>query len=217
MSDKHLNGNLLCSVAIRSTGIYPRHNDLCEISILPFNEQLQISSKMLPYIMNIQPVRMENINYEEIKKLKIEDNNLDYKVFSISKEMLKTYVLSGVEESKAADLLVKWCEKNIPKFPTKRIMPVGYRWDYISQFIEDWLGPKTFNLCFDQRGRDIHSIALFMNDRAGWREEVQYPFAKTNFRYICNRMNANHTDENSSLADAVALVTCYRNMTTTYF
>lgn len=212
-----MNGNLLCSVAIRTTGIYPRHNELCEIAILPINEQLELSTAFLPYIMNIQPVRMENVNYEEIKQHKIADNNLDYRVFSTSREMLRTCVMSGTEETKAADLLVKWCEQNIKRFHLKKIIPLCYDWSFCRQFIEDWLGQKTFNLCFDQRVRDIHSAALFLNDRAGWRDDISYPFAKSNLRYICNKMHANHSDENNALADAVALITAYRNMCKTFY
>lgn len=213
---KHLNGNTLCAVAIRTTGITPRHHDLVEITIAPIDWGLELDKAKLPYSLYIQPTRLENIDFAETKAFKLPDNNLDYKTMSIGKEDLRRYVTTGTEETLAADLLVKWCDQNIPNFPRKRIMPLAYDWAYCRQFIEDWLGKLTFDLVFDPRVRDIHANALFLNDRAGYRYDVQYPFAKTNLAYIMNRMSCQQ-DMSSTIGDAIGMIDSYRNMCKHFF
>ena len=208
---KHMNRHRMCSIAIRTTGPFPRYHDLAEITVISVDECLRMDQRVLPFTMYIQPTRLENIDYEELKAFKIEDNNLDYSQFRMRKDMLTTYIRKGVEESMAAELFVKWFEENLKPDFRRKIIPLVYDYSYCYPFLEDWLGRKTMDLLFDQRYRDLRACSLFMNDRAGYRCDITYPFAKNNFKYICSQLKVDLIS-NNTMSDAFANIQCYERM-----
>lgn len=212
---KHLNGNKLCAVTLRTTGPYPRHHDLVQLTVIVINQHYEIDTRYMPFNISISPDRLENIDYSEIKEYKIEDNNLDYRQFSMPRSDLMNYISKGRESSYAADLFVQWFE-NLKLPFRKKIVPLAYDWAFAEQFIEDWLGRKTLDLCFDQRHRDLRSISLFLNDRADYRCDISYPFAKNNFRYICSQLKV-EVIKNGCIADGVSMIECYKRLCKSFF
>jgi len=208
---KHFNGNKMCSVVIRTTGPIPRYHDLIDISVIPMDYGLKRDKSIMPFSMYVEPTRLENIDFEQAAKDRKFDNNIDYRTFYINKTKLRTVCQTGVEESKAADLFVDWCEK-LKLRNNKKILALAYDWAFVSQFIEDWLGPKTFDLYFDERYRDLQQAALFVNDRASWRDEIVIPFAKTNFAYIANKCQVQLGTVDDTLNDASAMIDCYKQI-----
>lgn len=167
---------------------------------------------VLPFTMYIKPTRLENIDYKELNDYKIEDNNLDYRQFQLKKEALKTYLTTGKEESMAAELFVKWFEEKLnPRF-RRRIMPLAYDYAFTKAFLVDWLGNATYDYIFDQRHRDLRAVSLFMNDRAGYRCDINYPFAKNNLRYICSQLKVDISTQNGTISDAHAIIGCYERL-----
>lgn len=213
---KHLNRNLMVAIAIRTTGPYSYHHDIAEVSAIVVNSQLEMHPEYTPFNMYIQPTRLENIDWEELKLYKIEDNNLDYRQFKLNKRMLETYITKGVESSYAGDLFIKWFE-NLCLRRTKKIMPLVYDWSFSKPFFVDWLGKLYVDIIFDQRYRDLKVCSLFMNDRAGYRCDIHMPFAKNNFRYLCSQMKVELIDENNTLHDAYAMIEVYRRMCKTFW
>jgi hypothetical protein len=212
---KHLNNNKLVSIAIRTTGPMPFYHDLVEISAIAVNDEIKYDKRIIPYSLIIQPCRLENIDWKELKDYTIADNNLDYRSFKLNKKHLERYINKGMEYSLAGDLFIDWIEKLGLPF-RKRIVPMVHDWAFTKPFLIDWLGEKTVDLYFDKRYRDLQVCSLFMNDRASYRDDATWPFAKNNFKYLCSQMKVEN-NFNNTLVDAHSMIQVYQRMCKTFF
>ena len=207
---EHLNNNILCVVDVETTGPTPGFHDIIEICVLPLDNFLKPSRKILPFCMNLIPMRKENIDFEAMRiQRKYMDKVIKDKVCGNKKRVIEL-TLKGCEPMRAADLLVEWVEK-LKLLPFKRIMPIGHNWVFDRTFIIEWLGMETFDMLFDPRYRDTMAMSLYDNDIAGWYNE-DFPFPKNNLAYLCSQLGITRHNSHTALDDCVATAACYRAM-----
>lgn len=193
----HLNGNLLCAVDVETTGVTPGHHDLVQICVLPLNSELKPFKDILPFYMDMQPKRPENI---------------DPNAMSINKLKYSEILLKAIDPYKAADLFEEWFERIRLPF-NKRISPLAQNWPFDRGFIIDWLGQKTFEYIFDGRFRDTMSAALFCNDRSCFANQPA-PYPKVNIAYLASQLKIEHQSLrlHDALQDCIVTAEIYRRM-----
>jgi DNA polymerase III epsilon subunit-like protein len=207
---EHLNGNILCVVDVETTGPTPRYHDIIEVCVMPLDKFLKPSNGVMPFNMNLVPMRKDNIDFEALRiQRKYMDPETKDKI-CWKKDRIVDLTLKGCEPSRAADLFVEWWDKlKLPPF--KRIMPIAHNWVFDREFIIDWLGYTTFDMCFDPRYRDTMAMSLYDNDIAGWHG-VDFPFPKNNLAYLCSQLKIKRHASHTALDDCVATAEVYSAM-----
>ena len=108
----HLNGDLLCAIDIETTGLDPRQHEIYQIAILPLDGGLNVHPSKRLLDMTLRPDKVENIDWEGMKK----NNNQD--------DVIKA-CKDGIDKFQAADYLSEWFEKlQLPE--RKRIVPLAH-------------------------------------------------------------------------------------------
>lgn len=185
----HLNDNILCAFAIKTTGIRPSFHDLYEVCIYPLDSRI-MPGEILPFHMMMQLKREEN--FERTK-------DIDY-----------VKVKTAFDPWTVAQFFEEWTEKLKLQF-RKRIVPLSKNWAFERGFILDWLGDDAFNLFIDDNQvRDVTRTALYLNDVADFKNEP-VPFAKTNFRYLCSTLKIEMAVKNL-VWESKCLAEVYRQM-----
>lgn len=207
---EHLNDNILCVVDVETTGPTPRYHDILEVCVMPLDKLLKPSRDYMPFCMNLVPMRIENIDHEALRMQRKDIMDVIKHKVCWNKERLVDITLSGCEPSRAADLFVEWYEK-LQLLPFKRIMPIAHNWCFDREFLIDWLGYSTFDLCFDPRYRDTMVYSLYDNDIAGWHGH-DFPYPKNNLAYVCQKLGIPHERAHSALDDCVSTAKAYRQM-----
>lgn len=207
---KHLNNNILCVIDVETTGPTPRYHDLIEVAILPLDNTLKPSRGIMPFAMDLKPRRPENYDYEALRAQRKEMCIYEKPKVCFDKRRVFEVILSGCDPDRAADLFFEWFE-NLRLPPRHRIMPIAHNWVFDRSFIMDWLGTRTFDLCFDPRYRDTMCMSLYDNDRAGWLDR-DYPYPKNNLQYLCSQLKISRTNEHRALDDCVATAEVFRRI-----
>lgn len=195
---KHLNGNLICSIDIETTGLNAFEHEIYQLAVVPLDNMLNPHPRYLPFLVNMKPDKVETIDWDGVKKVG-GTNRL--------KEALKT----GIDKFKCADYLVEWFDAlKLPEF--KKICPLAQNWAGIDKaFIQEWLGQQTFDMLFSPWYRDTMSAALFLNDRADILNE-RVPFPKVNLSYLCSQLNVPHVRAHDATADALVTAEVYKKL-----
>ena len=192
---QNLNGNLLCSIDVETTGTEVGKHDIIQIAILPLDEGIEVSKKIQPFIMELIPGRKENIDSEAMR---------------INRMKLCEIMVRGVDSFRAADLFLEWFER-LKLGYEKKIVPLGCNWPFDASFIREWLGPETYKMCFHYFYRDVQVVANFCNDRAGWMGR-DFPYPKVSLQYLCNVLGVEHDRAHDAIDDARATAEVYRRI-----
>lgn len=189
-----LNGHVLCSIDTETTGLRAGYHDIVEVAVVPLDAQLR-PMNILPFHTTIRPKdRYADSWTEEAAK-----------AHGHKREDL---MLHGVEAFKAADLFEAWVNK-LELAPYKKIAPLGKNWGFDRGFLEDWLGPKTFNGIFWHRARDLSPVVHFLNDQAEF-DGLKPPFPQTDQENIRGRLKIPTRKAHRAIDDALTLAECYR-------
>lgn len=207
---RHLNGNLLACLDVETTGFKPGYNDIIEIACVVLGADLKPAQNILPFVMELQPKRLENI---ELEALRIQGKGLDNIVREKMCEDRKRVVriaTTGCDADLAADMFGEWWDQ-LKLAPFKKLMPIACNWAFDRMFIMDWLGIEGFNYYFHPQYRDVMCMALYDNDVADWRHEpFEYP--KCNLQYLCSQLGVQRNRAHTALDDVVATIECYRRL-----
>jgi len=195
---ENLNGNVLCAIDTETTGLKAGFHDVIEVAIVPLDTNLDIMQEVPPFHMILQPKRPERITAEAMK----------VNGFSLDQLMIE-----GMDPWRAADLFDSWFQR-LKLAPGKKISPLGKNWPFDKGFIEDWVGPETFNQCFHYHYRDVGPVALFMNDRAEFQTPGKFPFPKTSLQYVATTLGIETDRAHRALEDAVVTAKVYKKMMT---
>lgn len=214
---KHLNGNILAVVDVETTGVIPRHHDIIEIAVLPLNSALDPHPEILPFHITMQPARPDNIDPDALfinKSTTSDDiNRIDRPVVR-SRSRLLELMRKGIEPDVASELFVEWYH-NLGLRPYKRICPIGHNYAFDREFIIDWLGIKSYELCFDPRYRDTMGISCFENDKADFFGRP-FPYQKNSLDYLCNALKIENPMAHQALSDCLATAEVYKAMVQGY-
>lgn len=208
----NLNDNLMCAIDVETTGLDPFANDILEVAILPLTYDLEPSPNHVPFHAILKPESIDNIDFDAMRVLKTYDESMDNSDITLSKETLIRAVNSGIEQTRAADLLVDWFEQELQLRPKKRIIPLAHNWFFDYQFILQWIGRKTYDYLFDPRHRDTMTIAAFHNDYAEFDNRLELPFPKLKLSLLCNKLGIEQRRAHNALEDAYTTAQVYKRL-----
>ena len=108
-SMRHLNGNLLVTVDVETTGLLPGFHEMYQIAILPLDSQIRPYRGILPFYLDLQITRPENIDKKAVKMSKVD----------FAKRQQR-----AIDPFTAADMLEVWFERlQLPIY--KRLCPLA--------------------------------------------------------------------------------------------
>ena len=206
----HLNGNIIVSIDVETTGFIPGHHDLIQIAVLVLDHDLKPDKRVAPFYMDIVPKRMGTI---------------DKTALHISRIDLAQLVQRGMDPFDAADHFEDWFEslkkqtkRHPPLLPEgKKLIPMAQNWVFDRGFVIDWLGDVSFNSFFHPWYRDTLPVAQFMNDVYSKKPECmsmdyKVPFPKANLGYLCSQYKIKNEKAHDALQDVIATASVYRSM-----
>ena len=146
----HLNGNLLASIDLETTGLQAGYHEPIQIAIVPMNSDIRPLEGVRPFYTTIRPVYPERQERSagHVHGIRMED-----------------LVLHAPEAGKVQDLLVEWWEKLDLPFG-KTLVPLAHNWAFESKFLQAWLGVDLAGTLFHGHARDAMLYALALNDKA---------------------------------------------------
>lgn len=192
-----LNGNLLASIDLETTGRRPNRHEIIQIAVVPLDSDIRPLKDVRPFYHNIRPLHPERAEREasQIHGLKLED-----------------LILHAPHPGKVADLLREWWERlDLPAGRT--LVPLAHNWVFESAFLTAWLGIDEKQTLFHSHARDAFLLALSMNDRAAFAGE-KLPFNKVGLGSLCNKFHVTNETPHDALSDALAEAEVYRTMVT---
>jgi len=192
----HLNGNLLASIDLETTGLQAGYHEPIQIAIVPLNSDIRPLEGVRPFYTTIRPdfpERQEKAGY--VHGLKIED-----------------LILHAPEAGKVQDLLVEWWEALDLPFG-KTLVPLAHNWAFEAKFLQAWLGVELASTLFHGHARDAMLFALSLNDKAAFMG-LPAPFNRVGLGSLCKHFKINNLSPHDALCDAIAEAECYRAMLT---
>lgn len=195
----HCNGNVLCAIDVETTGVNPFEHEICQIAILPVDEDLKEVTSYPAFYLNIKPERTDNITAIslEVSGLKLVD-----------------LINKGVDPFTAEDLFTQWFEGlGLP--PGKGIMPLASNWMFDRQFVQKWLGFEMFQKYFHPHYRDTQVIAIYAMDRSVAFNEP-YPFNKVGLGALGQHFGETNEQAHDALQDCRQTVRIYRKQVYTH-
>ena len=195
----HLNGNLLVSVDLETTGRQPGFHEVVQIACVPLGPDLKPSPRLAPFYTEIKPDFPERAEKQAMCK------------HGISMEQL---LLHAPSQDKVRDLLVEWFERLDLPFK-KSLVPMAHNWAFEASFLKAWMGIPLFEEMWFSHARDGMLLAIAVNDKAAFRGEV-IPFGSVGLGSLCNKFNVVNANAHDALADALAEAEVYRALLQLY-
>ncbi|KKM51700.1 hypothetical protein LCGC14_1555270, partial [marine sediment metagenome] len=173
----------------------PGHNCMWQIAILPLDANIKPYKGIIPFYMDMQIKRPENINDEAIKLAKVD--------WAIRQQR-------AVDPWTAGDMFDEWFQSlGLPMY--KRLVPLAQNWPFDREFIIDWLGRETFSQLFSVHYRDTMAAALFRNDCADFKNE-KIPIPKVNLNYLGTVFGVKNYKAHDALQDCIVTAEIYRRI-----
>jgi len=189
----HLNGNLLVSVDLETTGRQPGYHEIIQIACVPLGPELRPAQGLMPFYTEIKP------NFPERAEQQAQFKH------NISTEQL---LLHAPDQDKVKDLFVEWFERLDLPFK-KSLVPLAHNWAFEASFLKEWLGTVLFEEVWHSHARDGMLLAISINDRAAMRGEP-IPFNRVGLGSLCNKFHVVNANAHDALADALAEAEVYR-------
>lgn len=192
----HLNGNLLASIDLETTGLEAGYHEPIQIAVVPLNSDIRPLEGVRPFYTTIKPEHPERQRgAKHVHGLALED-----------------LVLHAPEQGKVQDLLVEWWEKLDLPFG-KTLVPLAHNWAFESKFLQAWLGLDLTQTLFHGHARDAMLYALALNDKSSFMG-LAAPFNQVGLNSLCKHFNVHNPSPHDALCDALAEAECYRAMLT---
>ena len=196
-SMQHLNGNLLCSVDIETTGLRAGYHELIQLGIVPLDGN--IKPCLEPFDITVQCEVSEHISKQAMKINKINLTEIT------------------IDRWDGQAMFEDWFEKIVIGNGFKKVSMLGQNLNFDIPFMKEFFDfslehPEKDNmsLWFDTRNiRDTKRSAEYLNDLAYFRG-LDFPFPKTNLKYLCNRFGIKTDNAHDALTDAYHTAEVYR-------
>lgn len=190
---KHLNSNILCAVAVKTTGSDATKHEILEIAVIPVNAVCKVSKDHIPFNLMFKPERPQDAEY------------------SINNDFMLDCCTRGMDPYEAAELFEIWFERLKLK-GRKQIMVLSHNWASKREFLKAWLMPTAFNRIFNIDYRDIMPIGLYYNDLDDARNEL-CRFPKVKLSYMCAMHKVEYADRLPTVIDeCAACIDLYRSL-----
>jgi DNA polymerase III epsilon subunit-like protein len=189
----HLNGNLLVSVDLETTGRQPGYHEIIQIACVPLGPDLKPAPSVRPFYTEIRPDFPERAERAAMCK------------HGVPMEQL---LLHAPSQDKVRDLFVEWFERLDLPFK-KSLVPMAHNWAFEASFLKAWLGIELFENLWYSHARDGMLLAIAINDKAAMRGEA-IPFNRVGLGSLCNKFHVVNANAHDALADALAEADIYR-------
>jgi DNA polymerase III epsilon subunit-like protein len=190
----HLNGHVLASVDIETTGRLAGRHEIIQIAVVPLDSEIRPLRGVLPFYLNIAPDHPETAEKQatKIHGLKLE---------KLGKEC--------VTQWKAADVFASWFDSlELPY--NKRLIPLAHNWAFESAFLKNWLGLETMDMIWQSQPRDTMICAAMLNDWYGYFEDTR-PMTSISLPNLCKQYGIKQTGKaHDALNDALACAELYK-------
>jgi DNA polymerase III epsilon subunit-like protein len=195
----HLNGNLMVSVDLETTGRQPGFHEIIQVACVPLGPDLKPAADLQPFYTEVRPDFPERAEKQAMCK------------HSIPMEEL---LLHAPTQDKVRDLFVEWFERLDLPFK-KSLVPLAHNWAFEASFLKAWMGINLFEDLWFSLARDGMLLALAINDRAAFRGE-EIPFNRVGLGSLCNKFGVVNANAHDALADALAEAEVYRALLQLY-
>jgi DNA polymerase III epsilon subunit-like protein len=195
----HLNGNLMVSVDLETTGRQPGFHEIIQVACVPLGPDLKPAPDLQPFYTEVRPDFPERAEKQAMCK------------HSIPMEEL---LLHAPTQDKVRDLFVEWFERLDLPFK-KSLVPLAHNWAFEASFLKAWMGINLFEDLWFSLARDGMLLALAINDRAAFRGE-EIPFNRVGLGSLCNKFGVVNANAHDALADALAEAEVYRALLQLY-
>jgi DNA polymerase III epsilon subunit-like protein len=195
----HLNGNLMVSVDLETTGRQPGFHEIIQVACVPLGPDLKPAANLQPFYTEVRPDFPERAEKQAMCK------------HSIPMEEL---LLHAPTQDKVRDLFVEWFERLDLPFK-KSLVPLAHNWAFEASFLKAWMGINLFEDLWFSLARDGMLLALAINDRAAFRGE-EIPFNRVGLGSLCNKFGVVNANAHDALADALAEAEVYRALLQMY-
>ena len=195
----HLNGNLLVSVDLETTGRQPGYHEIIQIACVPLGPDLKPSPTLRAFYTDVKPDFPERMEKQAQFKHNIP---------------LEQLMLHAPSQDKAKDLFVEWFEALGLPFK-KSLVPMAHNYPFESSFLKAWLGIAQFEEIWHSHARDGMLLAISINDRAAFRGE-EIPFNRVGLGSLCRKFNVTNANAHDALSDALAEAEVYRALLQLY-
>lgn len=191
----HLNGNLLASVDLETTGRRPGYHEPVEIAIVPLDSDIRPLEGVRPFYTTIRPEHPERA---------------DSGAMAVHKLSMSDLLTHAPSSGRVVDMLVEWWQRlDLPI--SKNLVPLAHNWAFEAGFLKAWLGVDMVDELFHPHARDAMLYALALNDRAAFQGEP-VPFSRVGLQALCRKYNVNNPNPHDALCDAIAEAQVYRSM-----
>ena len=196
----HLNGNLLVSVDLETTGRQPGYHEIIQIACVPLGPDLKPAPGLMPFYTEIKPDFPERVEKQAMFK------------HHISLEQL----LTPCPEPGQGAQTCSWNGSSGWTCPFKKsLVPMAHNWAFEASFLKAWMGIPLFEEMWFSLARDGMLLAIAINDKAAFRGEA-IPFSKVGLGSLCNKFNIVNANAHDALADALAEAEVYRALLQLY-
>ena len=195
----HLNGNLLVSVDLETTGRRPSYHEIIQIACVPLGPDLKPAQGSCPSTPRSSPTSPNGRS----KQAQFKHN--------IPMEQL---LLHAPSQDKVKDLFVEWFERLDLPFK-KSLVPMAHNWAFESSWLKEWMGVTLFDDIWYSHARDGMLLAIAINDKAAFRGET-IPFNRVGLASLCNKFNIVNANAHDALSDALAEAEVYRALLQLY-
>lgn len=189
----HLNGNLLCSVDLETTGRRAGYHEPIQIAVVPLDSNLRPLEGVSPFYQTIRPIHPERAEKQACY------------VHGIP---LSELMVDAPSPEKVEDMLIEWYERLDLPFG-KTIVPLAHNWAFECKFLQAWLGVDLADKMFHGHARDAMLYAATLNDRAAFMG-LSPPFNSLGLESLCRKFNIVNQQSHDALCDALAEAEVYR-------
>lgn len=191
----HLNSNIMCSIAILTTGPQADEHDIIQIAVLPLDSYISPMKGIFPFYTDIRPERMLS-GFSELK--------------TRHKEMAMEAAKNGLEPTTAQHLFTDWFDK-LKLNPGKKIVPLCHDWPIVRSFFVEWLGPIHVDQMFDIQYRDIQASASYLNDLNDFHGE-RAMFGRVTISSLSRYYQVEDELKTNTLQRSLTIAEVYRRM-----
>lgn len=200
----HWNSNEVAVIDVETTGLQAGYHEIIQIAIVMLDSNFDVRTDVMPFQLKLKPDHPERVAKQAMRV-----NGLN----------LEDLMAKGIPQVEAVDLFIQWYESldipyNKSGYNQCKIIPLGQNYAFDKGFIQSWLGLETYDRYFHYHHRDTMIAAHFVNDCYAMKAE-DVPFAKTNLKWLCKKLNITNARAHDALQDCIATAQVYKRLTTT--
>lgn len=171
-----------------------------QVCVVPLTDSFIQDRTYLPFKLQLKPSKFkDSVSYREAIEPAMKVNGLNI-------DKLRA---DGTERHRAADMFVEWWEKVTG---SEAFSPLAQNFPFDRFMFIDWLGPKTFNLCFNRFYRDTYGAATYLSDRA-LAEGHAKPFPDGfGLEKLCKALGISNEGQHDAMVDCLRTAEAYRRM-----